>query len=143
MKVLFVCVENAGRSLMAEAFANKLGMAAFSAGTVPSDKVNPTVLQVMKEIDIDLSLVKPKMLVNEMIQDADLVVTMGCSVEAVCPKPLIAQMQKKLRDWNLNDPKGKSVEEVRKIRDDIELKVRELSEEFCSRASSASSLRMS
>lgn len=143
MKVLFVCVENAGRSLMAEAFANKFGMAGFSAGTVPSDKVNPSVLQVMKEIDIDLSSVKPNMLVNEMIEDADLVVTMGCSVEAVCPKPLIAQMKKKLRDWHLDDPKGKSLEEVRQIRDEIELKVRELSEEFCSSASGASSLRTS
>jgi protein-tyrosine-phosphatase len=65
-----------------------------------------------------------------MIQEADLIVTMGCSVEAVCPKPMIAQMKKKLRNWHLDDPKGKSIKEVRQIRDAIELKVRMLSDEL-------------
>jgi protein-tyrosine-phosphatase len=129
-KVLFVCVENAGRSQMAEAFAKKYGLSALSAGTIPSGKVNQTVVQVMRELEIDLSSVKPKMLTPQMIQEADLVVTMGCSVEAACPKPMIAQMKKKLRDWHLDDPKGKSIEEVRRIRDMIELKVRMLSEDL-------------
>jgi len=131
---LFVCVENAGRSQMAEAFATKYGLSALSAGTVPSDKVNQTVVQVMKELEIDLSSVKPKMLTAQLIQEADLVVTMGCSVEAVCPRPMMVQMNKKLTDWHLDDPKGKSTEEVRRVRDEIELKVRMLSEELNRRA---------
>ncbi len=64
-----------------------------------------------------------------MIQRADTVVTMGCSVEQVCPKPMVAQMQKKLVDWHLEDPKGKSIEEVRAIRDEIEHRVRELADQ--------------
>jgi len=129
-RVLFVCVENAGRSQMSEAFAKKYGISAASAGTIPSDKVNPSVVQVMKEVGIDLSSVRPKMLALEMIQQADLVITMGCSVEKVCPRPMLVQMQKKLVDWNLEDPKGKPVEEVRLIRDEIERKVRDLSTEL-------------
>ncbi len=129
-RVLFVCVENAGRSQMAEAFARKYGISAASAGTIPSDKVNLSVVQVMKEVGIDLSLVSPKMLTVEMIQQADLVITMGCSVEAVCPRPILVQMQRKLVDWNLEDPKGKPVEKVRSIRDEIERKVRDLSTEL-------------
>jgi len=124
--VLFVCVENAGRSQMAEAFATKLGLKASSAGTVPSQAVNPTVVEVMKEKGLDLSANSPKMLTNEMINEASLVVTMGCSVEEVCPRPMLARMQKKLVDWNLGDPKGKPIEEVRRIRDDIEHRVSEL-----------------
>ncbi len=129
-KVLFVCVENAGRSQMAEAFAQKYGLSASSAGTIPSDRMNETVVQVMKEVDIDLSSAKPKMLTQQMVEEADLVVTMGCSVEAVCPKPIVAQMKKKLIDWHLDDPKGKSVEEVRQIRDRIELKIQMLCAEL-------------
>jgi len=115
---------------MAEAFAKKYGISASSAGTIPSDKVNEMVVQVMKERDIDLSSLTPKMLTPRMIQEADLVVTMGCSVEAVCPRPIIAQMKKKLSDWHLDDPKGKPVGEVRRIRDSIELKVQMLSKEL-------------
>jgi protein-tyrosine-phosphatase len=115
---------------MAEAFAKKYGISASSAGTIPSDKVNEMVVQVMKERDIDLSSLTPKMLTPRMIQEADLVVTMGCSVEAVCPRPIIAQMKKKLSDWHLDDPKGKPVDEVRRIRDSIELKVQMLSKEL-------------
>ena len=94
--VLFVCVENAGRSQMAEAFAKKHGMNAQSAGTIPSTRVNPTVVDVMRERGIDISLNHPKTLTPELIRDASLVVTMGCSIEEACPKPIIAQMQKKL-----------------------------------------------
>ncbi len=125
--VLFVCVENAGRSQMAEAFARKHGLRASSAGTVPSPRVNPVVVVAMKEKGIDLSGNKPKMLTNEMVNEASLVVTMGCSVEEVCPRPMLAKMQKKLVDWQLEDPKGKPLEAVRAIRDEIEKRVLELS----------------
>lgn len=111
---------------MAEAFAKKLGLTATSAGTVPSAKINPAVVGVMKEKGLDLSRNSPKMLTPEMIDRARLVITMGCSVEEVCPKPMLAQMQKKLVDWDLPDPKGKPVAEVRKIRDEIEKRVSKL-----------------
>lgn len=126
--ILFVCVENAGRSQMAEAFAERAGLQASSAGTVPSTKVNPVIVQAMKEKGIDLASKEPKMLTGEMISEASLVVTMGCSVEEACPRPMLAQMQKKLVDWNLEDPKGKPLEQVRKIRDEIERRVADLSE---------------
>ena len=129
-QILFVCVENAGRSQMAEAFAKKHGLAALSAGTQPAKTVNPIVVQVMNEKGIDLSSNHPKILTPKMIEDSSLVVTMGCSVEEVCPRPMIAQMQKKLTDWHLEDPKGKHVEEVRRIRDEIERRVLELQREM-------------
>jgi len=125
--VLFVCVENAGRSQMAEAFAKKHGMNARSAGTIPSARINPTVADAMRERGIDISSNQPKILTPELIRDARLVVTMGCSIEEACPKPIVAQMQKKLIEWHLEDPKGKPLGEVRKIRDEIESKVRDLS----------------
>ena len=121
--ILFVCVENAGRSQMARAFAEKYGLDSVSAGTVPSSKVNPMVVEVMKEKGIDISENIPKILTPEMINGASLVVTMGCSVAEVCPKPMLAQMQKELVDWNLTDPKDKSIEKVREIRDEIEKRV--------------------
>lgn len=126
-EILFVCVENAGRSQMAQAFAKKYGIKSGSAGTIPSSKINPVVVEAMKEKGIDISKNKPRMLTTEMILKASLVVTMGCSVEEACPKPILAQMQKKLVDWNLEDPKGKPIEQVRKIRDEIERRVLELS----------------
>ena len=124
--VLFVCVENAGRSQMAEALAKKHGMNAQSAGTIPSTRINPTVVDVMRERAIDISANQPKTLTPELIRDARLVVTMGCSIEEACPKPIITHMQKKLVEWHLEDPKGRSLEEVRKIRDEIEQKIMEL-----------------
>ncbi len=126
-QILFVCVENAGRSQMAQGFAEKYGVKAQSAGTAPSSRVNPIVVEAMQEKGIDLSKKAPKMLTPKMIHRASLVVTMGCSVEEVCPKPMLAQMQKKLIDWNLKDPKGKSLPEVREIRDEIEKRVLDLS----------------
>lgn len=120
-------MHNAGRSQMAEAFAKKYGLKATSAGTVPASEVNPTVVQAMKEKGIDLSSNTPRMLTSEMINEASLVVTMGCSVEEACPKPMLAQLQKKLVDWDLPDPKGKPLAGVRKIRDEIEKRVMELS----------------
>ena len=113
---------------MAQAFAEKVGLKASSAGTVPSARVNPVVVQAMKERGIDLSRQSPKILTPDMINRASLVVTMGCSIEEACPRPLLAAMQKKLVDWHLEDPKGKPIEEVRRIRDEIEEKVREIRE---------------
>ena len=129
-RVLFVCVENAGRSQMAEAFAARYGLTAASAGTLPSENVNPSVVEAMKEVGIDISRNRPRLLTKEMIDASALVVTMGCSVEEVCPRPLIAQMKKKLMDWHIEDPKGKSIENVRAIRKEIEVKVRSLASEI-------------
>ena len=126
-KILFVCVENAGRSQMAEAFAKKYGKDVFiasSAGNKPADKVNPVVVEVMKEKDIDISMNKPKMLTFQMANDSDLIVTMGCNDQGICPGPFF----KETIDWKLEDPKGKSIEKVREIRDEIEQKVRNLIE---------------
>jgi protein-tyrosine-phosphatase len=114
---------------MAQAFAEKLGLKASSAGTVPSSGVNPVVVEAMRERGIDLSQRTPKVLTADMISNARLVVTMGCSVEEACPKPMLAAMQKKLVDWHLDDPKGRPLEEVRRIRNEIEKKVRKIVQE--------------
>jgi arsenate reductase (thioredoxin) len=129
-EILFVCVENAGRSQMAQGFAEKFGLRSSSAGTIPSTRINPVVVELMNEKGIDISRNKPKMITKEMIVRASLVVTMGCSVEEACPKPMLAEMQKKLVDWNLPDPKGKSIDEIRKIRDEIESRVLQLSKDL-------------
>lgn len=124
-KILFVCVENAGRSQMAEAFANYYGrgkLVASSAGVMVVDRVNPVVVEVMKEKGIDLSMNQPKLLTTKMVEDADKIITMGCSVEKFCPAPLL----KNVIDWGLEDPKDKPIEEVRKLRDDIETRVLKL-----------------
>ena len=126
MKFLFVCIENAGRSKMAEAFARSIGLNASSAGTVPASEVNPTVVKVMEEVGIEISQSKPKYLDAQMIDEADRIILMGCSVESVCPAVLLGKMKKKSEDWNLEDPKGKPIEEVRKIRDEIQRRVRAL-----------------
>ena len=124
-RVLFVCVENGGRSQMAEAFANHYGkgkLVAQSAGVKLADRVNPVVVEVMKEKGIDISQNKPKLLTTRMIEEADKVISMGCSVEKFCPAPLL----KKVVDWQLEDPKDKPIEDIRKIRDQIETKVQKL-----------------
>ena len=124
-KVLFVCVENAGRSQMAEAFARHYGrgtLEVHSAGTRPAAQVNPTVSTVMKEKEIDLSKNHPKMLDSKMVEEADVVITMGCSIEEFCPAPML----KKAVDWGLEDPKGKTLPEIRGIRDEIERRVLQL-----------------
>lgn len=123
--VLFVCVENAGRSQMAEAFAKKYGadkIVASSAGNKPAEIVNPVVVEVMKEKDIDISTEKPKLLTAKMAQEVDLVVTMGCNDQGVCPGPFF----KPTIEWHLDDPKGKPIERVREIRDQIECQVKDL-----------------
>jgi len=111
---------------MAEAFAKRKGLQASSAGTLPAESVNPAVAEAMAEKAFVFSLKKPKMLTTEMIDEADLVVTMGCSIEKVCPRPMLDRMRKKVIDWNLDDPKGKPLPEVRKIRNEIERRVEEL-----------------
>jgi len=124
-----VCVENAGRSQMAEAFANHYGrgkLVATSAGAMPPERVNPVVVEAMKERGIDISMNKPKLLTPKMAEEADQVITMGCSVEKVCPAPLL----KNVIDWALEDPKGKPIEAVRRIRDEIEARVLKLIEEL-------------
>ncbi len=127
-KILFVCVENAGRSQIAEALAKTYGegkLEATSAGTMPTNEVNPVVVQVMREKGIDLSTNKPKLITREMVQDADTIIVMGCSAEGFCPAPLL----NKVVDWGIEDPKGKPIETVREIRDEIERKVRKLADE--------------
>jgi arsenate reductase len=124
-KILFVCVENAGRSQMAEAFANYYGkdkLIASSAGNKPSDQVNPIVVEAMKEKGIDISTNKPKLITFEMTQDADLIVTMGCNGQGICPGPFF----KPTIEWKIDDPKGKPIEKVREIRDEIERRIRKL-----------------
>jgi protein-tyrosine-phosphatase len=124
-KVLFVCVENAGRSQMAEAFANHYGkgkLLASSAGIMLADRVNPLVVEAMKEKGIDISTNKPKLLTPAMAEGADKIITMGCSVEKICPAPLL----KNVIDWELEDPKGKPLKKVREIRDEIERRVLKL-----------------
>ena len=127
-KILFVCVENAGRSQMAEAFANKYGIGKFtisSAGNKPAEKVNPIVVEVMQEKGIDLSMNKPKLITAKMALDADLIVTMGCNDQGICPGPFF----KPTIEWKLDDPKGKTIEKVREVRDEIERKVQRLIKE--------------
>jgi arsenate reductase (thioredoxin) len=126
--VLFVCVGNAGRSQMAEAFFNHLaeGKArATSAGTNPTSEVLPTVIQAMKEVDIDISSNRPKKLTLEMLNEADKVITMGCGVEKACPATFI-----ETEDWELEDPKGQSIERIREIRDQIKTRVEKLIKEM-------------
>ena len=124
-KILFVCVENSGRSQMAEAFANKYGKDKFvvsSAGNKPAEQINPVVVEVMKEKGIDISANKPKLLTFQMANDSDLIITMGCNDQGICPGPFF----KETIDWKLEDPKGKPIEKVREIRDDIEHRVKNL-----------------
>ncbi len=127
-RVLFVCVENAGRSQMAEAFAKtygKSGVEVVSAGTMPAKEINSVVVQVMQEKGIDLSSNRPKLITSQMAQEADRIIVMGCSAEGFCPAPLL----NKVVDWKIEDPKGKPIEKVREIRDEIERRVRLLFEE--------------
>ena len=124
-KVLFVCVENAGRSQMAEGFFKKLAPSDYdgiSAGTIPVSEINPLAVQAMKEVDIDISDNKSKLVTNEMIEESDSVVNMGCMNKESCPALFVEEID----DWDVEDPKGKSIEDVRRIRDSIELKVKEL-----------------
>jgi protein-tyrosine-phosphatase len=129
-RVLFVCVHNAGRSVMAEALFNQLARGtaeALSAGTMPQDAPHPEVVSVMKEAGIDVSEHHGRLLTQDLIESADRVITMGCAVdEDACPAIQYAIVE----DWGLVDPKGKSPEQVAAIRDEIETRVRRLIEEI-------------
>ena len=126
-KVLFICVENACRSQIAEAFFNKYAMGkavAISAGTRPASHVNPRAVEVMKEVGIDISKQKPKLLTQEMTREVDKIVTMGCGAE-FCPAPYV-----KAEDWSIEDPSGKSLDKFREVRDQIKRKVEKLVKEI-------------
>jgi protein-tyrosine-phosphatase len=113
---------------MAEAFAKKYGREKFtvsSAGNKPANKVNPVVVEVMNEKGFDISMNTPKMITAKMAMDTDLIVTMGCNDQGICPGPFF----KPTIEWKLEDPKGKSIEKVREIRDEIEQKIIRLLEE--------------
>ncbi|NOJ81610.1 arsenate reductase ArsC [Myxococcus xanthus] len=122
--VIFACVHNAGRSQMAAAFFNALSdptkARAVSAGTQPGARVHPEVQAAMAEVGIDLSGAKPQRLTDELAQGAQWLITMGCG--EACP--YVPGLKR--GDWPLEDPKGKSVERVREIRDDVRARVVEL-----------------
>lgn len=123
--ILFVCVENAGRSQMAEGFFNKYappGYHAVSAGTKPAGRINPLAVQAMNEIGIDISDQKPKIITDEMIRNSARAINMGCMDRSDCPLLFLNNPI----DWAIEDPKGKPIESVREIRDDIERRVKEL-----------------
>jgi len=127
IKIVFVCVENARRSQMAQGFAEAFGegkIEVYSAGSRPSSHIDPLVIEVMKEKGIDLSARRPKSLNDLPPIDMDYLVTMGC--EETCP----AVLAKKIIEWDIPDPKGKSIDVVKTVRDVIEKKVRALLEEL-------------
>ena len=124
---LFVCLHNAGRSQMSQALFERKAAGrhtALSAGTTPGDAVHPEVIEVMSELGIDLSGRRPRGLTRELAEQADVVVTMGCGDEC----PYIPG--KRYLDWDLPDPKGRPVEEVRATRDEIARRVEELVSEL-------------
>jgi arsenate reductase (thioredoxin) len=123
--ILFVCVQNAGRSQMAEGFFRKYAPEGFepvSAGTKPTSQINPLAIQVMNEIGIDISKQKSKYIPEDMIRNSERIINMGCMEKNFCPTLLIP----KVIDWGIEDPKDKSIEKVREIRDEIERRIREL-----------------
>ena len=122
-RIVFICVENARRSQMAEGFAEALGredVEVYSAGSNPSSQIDPSVIEVMKEKGIDLGTKRPKSLDDLPKVEMDYLVTMGC--EETCP----AVLAKKTIEWEIPDPKGKSIEFCREIRDMVEDKVKDL-----------------
>lgn len=124
-RVLFVCVGNAGRSRMAEAFFNEMApeAAAASAGTHPEDHPHPEVVAAMSEIGIEIPPGPGRLLTFEMLDEADRVIAMGCNIQEACPGALVDA-----DDWGLPDPAGRSLDEVRAIRDEIRQRVRALIE---------------
>ncbi|KRF08687.1 heat-shock protein HtpX [Arthrobacter sp. Soil782] len=127
--VLFACVHNAGRSQMAAAFLTTLSEGAIevrSAGSQPAGKINPSAVEAMAEVGIDMSSEIPKVLTTEAVQESDVVITMGCGDE--CPY----FPGKRYEDWVLEDPAGKGVESVRPIRDEIRSRIEGLIESLIS-----------
>jgi len=123
MTALFVCLHNAGRSQMSAALFERAAGGrhqALSAGTTPSERVHPEVVEVMRELQIELAERKPRLLTRELAEQADVVVTMGCGDQC----PYIPG--KRYLDWQLEDPKGRPVDEVRATRDDIAARVEQL-----------------
>ena len=122
-EVLFVCVHNAGRSQMAAALLDRDARGKVhvrSAGSEPADRLNPAVVEAMAEIGLDVSKEIPKPLTDEFVRDADVVITMGCG--DACP----IYPGKRYLDWELDDPAGKTLDDVRPIRNEIEQEVRAL-----------------
>ena len=118
--VLFVCVHNAGRSQMAAGYMQALSngkVKVLSAGSAPKDSINPVAIQVMAEEGIDIANNQPKVLTTEAVQESDVVITMGCG--DACP----FYPGKRYEDWVLEDPAGKDLDNVRKIRDEIKERV--------------------
>jgi arsenate reductase len=125
--VLFVCVHNAGRSQMAAALLERVANGRVdvrSAGSTPADEIHPGVREAMAEIGIDLGDARPKLLTDGSVREADVVITMGCG--DACP----VYPGKRYEDWEITDPAGKPVDEVRPIRDEIENRVRGLLASF-------------
>jgi arsenate reductase len=123
--MLFVCVENAGRSQMAEGFFRKYATEEYepiSAGTKPSSQINPIVVQAMDEVGVDIRQQKPKDITEDMMRNSTKIVNMDCMDKSFCPTLFISN----LIDWGIEDPKGKPIEEIREIRDDIEQRVNQL-----------------
>ncbi|MFB6125395.1 MAG: arsenate reductase ArsC [Halanaeroarchaeum sp.] len=131
-RVAFVCVQNAGRSQMAAAFARRavgeraLDVEVVSGGTDPGEHVHPVVVEAMAEVGIDLSSEKPRLITDDELFDSAYVVTMGCSADDVCPVHWVGDE----RDWDLEDPHGKPLPAVREIRDDIRARVEDLLNEI-------------
>jgi arsenate reductase len=125
--ILFLCVHNAGRSQMAAAFAGAMSAGRVvidSAGSDPTDILNPAVIEAMDEVGIDISNESPKKLTDQMGIDADVIVTMGCG--DACP----VYLGKRYEDWELEDPSGKELAAVRRIRDEIASRVTGLLDEL-------------
>jgi arsenate reductase (thioredoxin) len=123
--ILFVCVENAGRSQMAEGFFREYtpeGYEPISAGTKPTSQLNPVVVQAMSEIGVDIKQQKPKDITEDMMRNSTKIINMGCIDKSFCPTLFIPS----LIDWGIEDPKGKTIDQVREIRDDIEQRVKQL-----------------
>jgi len=125
--VLFVCVHNAGRSQMAAGYMRELGagrVEVLSAGSAPKDTINPQAIAVMAEEGIDIANQQPKILTPEAVQESDAVITMGCG--DACP----FYPGKRYEDWVLEDPAGQDIDQVRKIRDEIKVRVQALLSEL-------------
>ena len=126
-EVLFVCVHNAGRSQMAAALLEHHAgdrVVVRSAGTEPAERINPAVVEAMREVGLDLSEATPKLLTDDSVRASDVVITMGCG--DACP----VYPGTRYEDWELDDPSGRTLEEVRAIRDEIDARIRGLVEEL-------------